>query len=98
MKQIEDTIGAAEPPAGLAPALEALWWLKKGGLRTGPEWERAHAIAQAGEGQPALDRVHALTHWIEGDLGNADYWYRRSGSSRGDDVAAEWERQVADLG
>ena len=30
-----------QPPADLAPPLQALWWLKKGDLRTGPEWKRA---------------------------------------------------------
>lgn len=95
--RIEDSIEAAAPPAGLTPAREALWWLRKGGLRPGPEWERAHAICQAGEGDPARDRVHALAHWIEGDLGNADYWYRRAGSRRGGDIGAEWRRLAAEL-
>lgn len=31
------------PPASLAPALQALWWKRRG------EWERAHAIVQADE-------------------------------------------------
>ena len=48
------TFDAAEPPAALAPPLQALWWLKKGGLATGPEWERAHEICQAAEGTPGL--------------------------------------------
>ena len=33
-------MSADRPPDGLAPALTALWWLRKGGLGTGPEWER----------------------------------------------------------
>ncbi|MFO1209301.1 MAG: hypothetical protein U1E40_08770 [Amaricoccus sp.] len=90
---------APEPPAGLSAPLQALWWLRKGGLTTGPEWERAHAICQADEGTPACDRVHALAHWIEGDRPNADYWYRRAGARReGADPAEEWQRQVAALG
>ncbi len=88
-----------EPPATLSPPLQALWWLKKGGLGPGPEWERAHDICQGAEGTPDYDRVHALAHWIEGDRSNSDYWYRRSGTHRrGDDIAAEWAHQVADLG
>lgn len=83
------------PPPGLAPQHQALWWLKKGGLKPGPEWERAHAICQTAEGTPAFDRVHALAHWIEGDRSNSDYWYRRAGfPPGGDDVAAEWAHQA----
>ncbi|QHQ37297.1 hypothetical protein GO499_05250 [Algicella marina] len=78
--------------------MRALWWLRKGGLRMGPEWEEAHAICQTAEGTPAYDRVHALAHWIEGDRFNSDYWYRRSGTERvSEDPAHEWAAQVADL-
>ena len=48
------TFDTPEPPATLSPPLQALWWLKKGGLATGPEWERAHAICQTAEGTPDL--------------------------------------------
>ena len=90
---------AAAPPTGLTPPQQALWWLKKGGLLTGPEWERAHAICQRGEGRREYDLVHALAHWIEGDLGNADYWYRRAGARRtAPDVAGEWEHLARTLG
>jgi hypothetical protein len=86
---------AEAPPATLSPPLQALWWLQKGGLRVGPEWERAHAIAQDGEGAPDHDLVHALVHRIEGDDANAAYWYRRAGSvPAGGDVAEEWARLV----
>ena len=94
----EASLAADAPPAGLAPALQALWWLGKAGLRPGPAWERAHAICQAGEGERGCDLVHGLAHWIEGDLGNADYWYRRAGERRGGEAGAEWARLVALLG
>ena len=94
-----DDFGAAEPPAGLPAPLQALWWLKKGGLRPGPEWERAHAICQTAEGTPAYDRAHALAHLVEGDRGNADYWFRRAGARpAAGDLEAEWALQVAELG
>jgi hypothetical protein len=87
---------ADAPPAGLSPALEALWWLGKGGLAQGPEWQRAHALTQGGSA--GCDRVHALVHWIEGDDANADYWWRRAGSGpQGADIEAEWAHQVAVL-
>jgi hypothetical protein len=88
---------ADAPPDGLAPALAALWWLRRGGRRPGPEWARAHAICQAHEGEPGADLVHGLAHWIEGDLGNADYWYRRAGRRRGHTIEGEWARLSAEL-
>ncbi|HVH01990.1 MAG TPA: hypothetical protein VM891_03400 [Amaricoccus sp.] len=95
---MELDLAADLPPPGLAPALAALWWLKKGALRPGAAWERAHAICQSHEGQRDTDLVHGLAHWIEGDLGNADYWYRRAGSLRGGAIAADWARIAAELG
>ncbi|MFT3988982.1 hypothetical protein [Aestuariivirga sp.] len=81
-------------PTGLSPPLEALWWLRKGDFAVGPEWQKAHELAQGGEGDPAYDLVHALVHWIEGDQANAAYWYRRAGGRRAPTIAEEWERAV----
>lgn len=87
------------PPPELSQPEAALWWLAKGEFTVGPGWARAHEIAQASEGVPAYDRVHALLHWVEGDESNSAYWYRRAGVGRvGADPRAEWEAQVADLG
>lgn len=95
---IRDTAPDA-PPAELSPPLQALWWLRKGGLATGPAWDRAHAICQDREGTRDYDLVHALAHWIEGDRANSDYWYRRAGARpQGADVAAEWDLLAATLG
>jgi hypothetical protein len=85
------------PDAYLTPPLQALWWLKKGGLVMGPEWEKGHAICQQDEGNPSYDIVHALAHWIEGDEANAAYWYRRVGGDRAATVAAEWDRILGQL-
>ena len=61
--------------------LSALNGLEKENFAMGKAWEKAHIVAQAHEGVPAYDRLHALCHRIEGDLGNAGYWYRRAGVS-----------------
>lgn len=45
------------------------------------DWEGAHDIAQTQEGVWAYDRLHAYLHRLEGDVGNAAYWYRRCGLS-----------------
>jgi hypothetical protein len=76
---------------------EALRLLKQGGLAMGPEWRQAHDLCQQQEGDPAHDLVHALVHWIEGDEGNAGYWYRRTGGGRTETIETEWERIAAKL-
>jgi len=48
-------------------------------LALAKDWEAAHAIAQRHEGDAAADWLHALLHKIEGDDGNARYWYQRAG-------------------
>jgi hypothetical protein len=60
-----------EPPPFATPLLRALWH----GLRD--DWNAAHEIAQAQDGEDGA-WVHAWLHRIEGDLSNADYWYRRA--------------------
>lgn len=85
------------PDASLDVPRAALWWLRQGGLRMGPEWEEAHRLCQTDEGNPAHDLVHALAHWIEGDEGNARYWYARTGGGRASTIAEEWQRIAAKL-
>jgi hypothetical protein len=79
----------ALPAAADMPALAALWWQARG------DWARAHEAAQADEGADAA-WVHALLHREEGDLGNADYWYRRAGKRRpAGALREEWEEWEA---
>ncbi len=42
------------------------------------EWGRARKIVQEDEDDPTTCWIHAALHRIEGDLGNAQYWYRRA--------------------
>ncbi len=74
------------PPAGLNPALKALWYLRKG------DWSRAHAIVQEHEEDRTCAIVHAHLHRVEGDLANAGYWYRRAGQKTADAaIEEEWK-------
>jgi len=41
-------------------------------------WDKAHRIVQAMD-TPEAAWIHAYLHRVEGDLGNAAYWYRRAG-------------------
>lgn len=63
--------GGGEPPDGLASHLLALWLAKKG------RWHDAHDVAQDIETTMG-SWIHAYLHRVEGDLGNAGYWYRRA--------------------
>ncbi|NJK57938.1 MAG: hypothetical protein HC939_19070 [Pleurocapsa sp. SU_5_0] len=38
--------------------------------------------------------VHAYLHRVEGDLGNARYWYRRSGRSESTQSLTEERQQI----
>ena len=66
------SLSAAEPPAGLAMAVKALWWDGKG------DWQKAHECAQAQDDEIGA-WVHGYLHRKEGDQGNAAYWYARAG-------------------
>jgi len=73
------------PPVGLGLALQTLWWEAKG------EAKRAHECAQQDTSQAGA-AVHAYLHRVEGDIGNAVYWYGRAGRQhRLDDLATEWD-------
>jgi hypothetical protein len=40
------------------------------------DWQAAHAIVQQDEESPLACWAHGIVHVLEGDLGNARYWYR----------------------
>ena len=82
----KSSLSGAAPAPGISPPLAALWWAGKG------DWTRAHEIVQD-EGGVDAAWVHAYLHRVEGDPGNAGYWYRRAGKSVANGpVEAEWEQ------
>jgi hypothetical protein len=87
----EDSLRDAVPPQDVSPPLAALWWAAKG------DWDKAHAITQD-DGSTDAAWVHAYLHRVEGDLGNASYWYRRAGQPVASNALdAEWTGIVAAL-
>lgn len=42
------------------------------------QWDAAHQIVQTIEDDVTAAWIHAVLHKIEGDSGNARYWYRRA--------------------
>lgn len=72
-------------PDDIPPLLQALL------LDAAGDWDNAHNIAQ-GDGSPDGSWVHAYLHRVEGDLGNASYWYRSARRNMPEmSVNEEWE-------
>jgi hypothetical protein len=91
MAEFKATVSGAAPAPGLDAPLAALWWAAKGG------WDQAHKIVQD-EASTDAAWVHAYLHRVEGDLGNAGYWYRRAGKPAATvPLETEWEGMVSAL-
>lgn len=71
VEELLNTIDSDTPPDGLSDELLALWHTKAG------HWDQAHDIAQEIHTTTG-SWIHALLHLIEGDTGNAAYWFRRA--------------------
>ena len=85
------SLSGAAPAPGLDAPLAGLWRAAKG------QWDEAHKIVQDEETADAA-WVHAYLHRVEGDLGNAGYWYRQAGQPVAkDSLDAEWERIASAL-
>ena len=71
------------------PIGTAVRYLKKG------EWEKAHVIVQEDDTELGC-WAHGIVHMLEGDLGNARYWFRRAGRPfpRERDASAEIDALV----
>lgn len=81
--------GSKTPPEGLDGPLTALWHAARG------EWDKAHQLVMDDESAAAA-WVHAHLHRIEGDDGNAAYWYRRAGKPVSDaPLDDEWTEIVS---
>lgn len=76
---------AGTVPEDIPPLLQSLL------LDAAGDWDHAHQIAQS---DSSVDGswVHAYLHRMEGDLGNATYWYRSAGKKMPDmSLEEEWE-------
>jgi hypothetical protein len=85
IEEFKQSISIALIPEGLPLHLQALWYDGRG------DWKTAHDLIDQLSDQNSA-RVHAYLHRKEGDIWNADYWYRRAGSKRPDcTLNEEWE-------
>ncbi len=88
LQTFKNSLANPEPPPNLSLALQALWWDAKG------DWDKAHQRAQERD-DAAGAHVHAYLHRKEGDLPNANYWYRRAGAAPSTlSLDGEWEELV----
>jgi hypothetical protein len=62
------------------------------------DWQKAHAIVQNDNTELGC-WAHGIVHMLEGDLGNARYWFRRAGRPfpRERDASAEIDALVRTL-
>jgi len=88
LQDFKDSLTNEIPPQGLSVQLKALWYDGKG------DWAEAHHQVDHLDDQPSA-HIHAYLHRKEGDIWNADYWYKRAKQSRPDiALAMEWEQLV----
>jgi hypothetical protein len=86
MAEFKSSLSGAAPAPEVNAPLAALWWTAKG------NWDRAHKLVQD-EATADAAWVHAHLHRVEGDLGNAGYWYRQAGKPVATGpLQTEWER------
>ena len=85
------SLDSDQPPRGVSAPLQALWWAKRGA------WDKAHTIVMDAD-DPDSAWIHAYLHRAEGDIGNANYWYRqaRRRAATGP-LDAEWDTILAAL-
>ena len=85
------SLSGRAPPPGLSAALLGLWWAGK------HDWDKAHEIVMDETGVDCA-WVHAYLHRLEGDPGNAGYWYRQARrAAASGPVEAEWAAIAAAL-
>jgi hypothetical protein len=91
MKTLTDfkaSLNSKQPDNGLSTQLRSLWYDGKG------DWHQAHAQVDHLTDE-ASAWVHAYLHRKEGDIWNADYWYRRAKKTRpAFPLDEEWEQLV----
>ncbi|MCZ4225423.1 hypothetical protein [Pedobacter rhodius] len=76
------------PESSLSAQLKALWYDGKG------DWHKAHEQVDHLNDTSSAN-VHAYLHRKEGDIWNADYWYRKAKLTRPElSLEQEWEQLV----
>ena len=91
LAEFKASLTSEHPVSGLSVQLKSLWYDGKG------DWHQAHAQVDHLTDQSSA-WVHAYLHRKEGDIGNADYWYRKAGQIRPNvSLEKEWEQLVLEF-
>ncbi|HVG13707.1 MAG TPA: hypothetical protein VM935_02065 [Chitinophagaceae bacterium] len=89
--QFNESLSDDIPSPGSSVYLQSLWFDGKG------DWEKAHELIQDLSDKKAA-WIHAYLHRKEGDIWNADYWYRKAGKQRPScSLEEEWKGLAEDL-
>lgn len=88
LTEFKQSLTLEKPISGISVQLKSLWYDGKG------DWHQAHEqVDQLTDRDSAW--VHAYLHRKEGDIWNADYWYRKAGKIRPNiSLEKEWEELV----
>jgi hypothetical protein len=89
--EFKEGLTGSAPPADASVYLQCLWFDHHG------NWEKAHELIQdLGDKKAAW--IHAYLHRKEGDIWNADYWYRKATKERpACSLDEEWEEIAKQL-
>lgn len=87
--EFRSSLQNSQPDPSYSALLQALWWACKG------DWEQSHDLVNDCPGADGA-RLHANLHREEGDLGNANYWYRRAGQKAPDCSWQDEREQLID--
>ena len=91
LETFQQSVKGEVSPEGINVYLEAMWYDAHG------NWNKAHSLVDHFEDVTA-SWVHAYLHRKEGDIWNADYWYKKAGRKRPDiSLEQEWELIVKAL-
>lgn len=88
MENLLSSLDSNSSAISSSPVLRALWFDQQG------KWEEAHDAIQH-EGDRMAAAVHAYLHRKEGDIWNANYWYRNAHRKPFEgDLIDEWQALV----
>jgi hypothetical protein len=88
LEEFKSSLLLPNPPNNFSNYLKAMWYAKK------EEWVKAHDIAQNIDDKNG-SLIHAYLHRKEGDLWNAEYWYRKAGKLMPDfSLDREWDEII----
>ena len=91
LTEFKESLNLEQPISGLSAQLKSLWYDGKG------DWHQAHAqVDHLTDKESAW--IHAYLHRKEGDIWNADYWYKKAKQVRPNlSLEEEWEQLVLQL-